>query len=488
MRITRWGAGLVALVASTGAWAEDAPDAAIDTGAPAPDAGVNSDALPGVFRVAGASDLRTGLALAVTAGYGFTEDVLQQSDQHHRLRGSVAASYRPAPVVALGVRLDGRYDRHSADMLDSDDGYTGEMRLFAHLNKSLSPTFAGGLQLVGWVPGVDGISAEVRGIASVAAGPATIHLNAGFRLDRSAETVDNADELSRADRLALGVSDSNAVLLGAGLSFPAGSIELLAEGGWDLLVGADAPPVIESPLRAAAGVRVPITDAYHLEAMLEGSFGRAPLVDVMQPLVPVEPLVGVSVSLSQRPSARVAIAEPIAEPIVKEDKEPPVVKPRLGGLRGTVRASDGSPIKGAVVRLGKSELLTDANGQFAIDQLDPGDYEVEASASGYGSVTERVSIENDRVLQINIILGQIEVAIVRGVIQSYSGDAVVATVRIEPGGKELISKPDGTFQVELESGTYKVSVSADGYKPKESELTVEAGGPVTILNIDLQKK
>lgn len=95
----------------------------------------------------------------------------------------------------------------------------------------------------------------------------------------------------------------------------------------------------------------------------------------------------------------------------------------------------------------------------------PGVFRVEAAAPGYGSI-----------------------AIVRGVIQSYSGDPVVATIAITPGDKELISKPDGTFQVELESGTYTLQISADGYRPKESELAVEAGGPVTILNIDLQKK
>jgi hypothetical protein len=357
------------------------------------------------------------------------------------------------------------------------------------LSKSLSPVFGAGVQLVGWVPGVDGISAEARGIASVAAGSALAHVNAGFRLDRSAETVDNADQLSRADRLALGVSDSNAVLLAAGISLPADSVDLLVEGSWDLLIGDDAPPVAESPLRVAAGVRLPISDAYQLKAVVEGSLRRAPPVDAMQPLVPVEPLVGVSIAITGRSERRATgsiAVDPIGEPTDIDNDTAPVT--RRGGLRGTVRASDGTPIKGAVVRLGKSELLTDDSGQFTIDQLDAGDYEVEASAAGYGTVLEKVSIENDRVLQINIILGQIEVAIVRGVVQSYSGEPVVAEVKITPGGAKLTTTADGSFQTELGSGSYTLEITADGYRPKTSDVTVEAGGPVTILNIDLQKK
>jgi hypothetical protein len=467
-----WGIGLAALLASAAASAEP-PD------------GVNADAVPGVFRVAGAADSSPGLSLALNAGYGFTEDVLQLSDAHHRVRGGLAASYRPIAALGFGVRLDGRYDRHTADMVEDDDGYTGELRVFAHAGRSLSPGFGAGLQVGAWIPGLEGVSAEARGIASLTAGPALVHINAGFRLDRSAETIDEADQLSRADRLALGVSDSHAVLLGAGASIATGPIDLLIEGTWDLLVGSDAPPVIESPLRAAAGIAVPINDSYRLVAMLEGSYGRAPLIDAMRPLVPVEPLVGFTLALTQQPGG--GEARLITDPVV--DRPGPVEpRTRLGGLRGTVRAPDGSPIKGALIRLGSSELLTDASGQFAVDQIEPGEYEVEASGSGYGSVVEKVSIDNDRVLQINIILGQIEVAILRGVIQSYLGDPLVARVVITPGDKEVTSGPDGTFQVELGSGTYTLAISADGYKPRESSVTVEAGGPVTILNIDLQRK
>src|SRR6187455_1262941 len=62
--------------------------------------------LPGVVRVGIPAPNRAGFAAAGTAGYGFTESMLAQSDKHNRMFGSVAASFRPNDWFAAALRID----------------------------------------------------------------------------------------------------------------------------------------------------------------------------------------------------------------------------------------------------------------------------------------------------------------------------------------------------------------------------------------------
>src|SRR3954447_5906269 len=67
--------------------------------------GDTASALPGVVRVPMAGgNIRLGVGAAASAGYGFTESVLGGSDAHHRVFGSIAASYRAADWLALRTR------------------------------------------------------------------------------------------------------------------------------------------------------------------------------------------------------------------------------------------------------------------------------------------------------------------------------------------------------------------------------------------------
>ncbi|HWN70602.1 MAG TPA: hypothetical protein VNM90_23340, partial [Haliangium sp.] len=234
-------------------------------------------ALPGVYRVATAEPQDTGLAFHSAGGYGFASGVMGGDDVHHRLGGSLAASFRLLPWLAAGIRVDGRFDQHtglaSIDQED-DDGLVGEPRVLVHVGGSLNDAWHAGARLTVWLPGNEAPSVVAGAITPDAVAMLTyappgsalrLGLNAGFRLDRSAASAEDADLLSQADRLSLGVSDANAVLAGVGATYRLGSLELLGELTWDLLVGADAPALRGSPMRVAAGVRVPLLETLAAE-------------------------------------------------------------------------------------------------------------------------------------------------------------------------------------------------------------------------------
>src|SRR3954470_12341003 len=82
--------------------------------------------LPGVVRVGIPAVNRVGVAAAGTAGYGFTEAMRASSDQHHRVFGAAAASFRPNEWFAAALRIDGRYDWHSNVPDGNGGGAVGE--------------------------------------------------------------------------------------------------------------------------------------------------------------------------------------------------------------------------------------------------------------------------------------------------------------------------------------------------------------------------
>ena len=211
------------------------------------------ESMPGVGRVGAASTLDPGLAIGASAGYGYTENLVGEDDTHHRTRAAAAASYRPNEIFALGLRLDGRWDKHVESPGD-DDGFVGEARLGARARIAAGSALSVGAQAALWFPGDISPSPELLALATIAG---LLHVNAGFRLDRSGETVDDPDMLSPGDRLAIGASEANAVLLGLGTEIRIGGVTALATWTWDLLVGQDAPPRLESPMRAAHGPTSP---------------------------------------------------------------------------------------------------------------------------------------------------------------------------------------------------------------------------------------
>jgi hypothetical protein len=409
------------------------------SGAPVPDARSVDPAAPHALgRVSTAGPSATGPSLLLSGGYGYTESVLGIADAHHRLAGTLAVEERPVPWLGLTLRLDGRYDAHLAPGQPTDSGMVGDPRVYARVDRA----WAGGLRLGAraglWLPGrnapsldTGALSPELVGLVSYApdSSPIAVTANAGYRLDRSAHAAPDTARLNAGDRLALGVSEFDAALVGVAATLGRGPAQGFVEASADVLIGSGAPPVRSSPIFVGAGGRFALGRNVRLEGLLEVSPSRRPDVGPTAPLVPVPPRFAAWVGLAIRfdaappaplaepaprptpappPAATAPVPKPAPEPEAPEPPDEPVARPPQGQIRGLVRSLRGVAVAADVViepdgAAGEAQPLRAEDGRFQIDVM-PGRYRVTITAAGYRSQTRKVEIEENGVTVLNVDL------------------------------------------------------------------------------------
>lgn len=470
--------------------------------APVGDAG---GALPGFVRVGAAAPLDPGLAVAALAGYGHRGAVIADEDNHHRAAIDLAASLSPLSWLAVAARFSGRYDRHTGTGLGQDSGWVGDPRVAA---RAVTPVGAG-VWLAGqvglWLPGRDAPSLEpsaatvdMSGLVTWVAPGGRLALGGlvGFRVDRSAESVDRPEELSPSDRMALGVSDSNAVLVGAGASVRAGGIEWVGEWSLDALVGERAPGGRQWPMRLGLGARRALGDTLALQVVAEASLSGAPAIEPIDPevgmagLYPVEPRLQALAGLTFRPGR----ARADRRRLVEAAESPPsgAAPRRPGQVSLTVVSETGEALAGAEVALqpvsGPARATrTRADGSASVTGVDAGRARVEVRHPGHRPRTVDVDVPAGgtaaaRVeLDLDLPPGQL-----RGLVRSFRGRPLPARLTVRPLGVEVRCDQRGEFELDLPPGSYQVSIEADGYHPQQRQVVIEQDG-VTILNVDLRR-
>ncbi len=500
-----------------------------------------ASALPGLHRVPSATTHAPGAAF-IGFGYGTASSVFGTGDNHHRASAEVAASVGIRPWLALGLQLSGRYDLHTGivatDMVDpanedesSDDGFVGDPRLVVSAQRVLAPSVYVGGRMSVWMPGnqapslvLSATTLEMRSSVSYVPTAASwrLHGLAGYVLDRTDRATDDTEQLSRADRLSLGVSESNAVLLGVGASFRRGGAEFLAEWTWDVMIGADAPPLATSPHRIAMGARMALSHNLTAQAIAEVNMARLPTAADGEPLVRFEPRVTMQAGLhyrfggdrrtSSRPGAELRSAAAV----------PPASRGVPWLLRGQVVDSAGGPIAHASVRVGAvttaasaadvrvtsaiADAGVEADGRFRIEIHDHHRrIALWAQADGYHP-SERVILdaaEGATAIELTLLpvlpRGQI-----RGYVRAFNGKPLAASLTLEPSGAtgrggnardegterrsiELRTGRDGAFGLDVAPGRFRLTVRARGYRRQTRKITVEERG-VVIVNIDLTRR
>jgi hypothetical protein len=413
------------------------------------------------------------------------------------------------------LRFDGRYDAHVVPGQPTDTGLVGDPRLFIRADQALGDGFRLGARFGLWVPGRDApsfdsgaISPELVGAVSYVppAGIFGLTANVGYRLDRGARSAPDAPALSAGDRLALGVSAFDEVLLGAAATVGRGPAQGFVEASWELLVGSGHPTALASPLVVGAGARFAIGPNLRLEAEAEVSPSSRPDVGPMAPLVPVPPRLAIWLGLTYRFGAEsppaAAVAPPAPSPAPPAPTAPPPAAPATAELVGRVTAADGrklSDLRVAIVGGDDARDVTvDDDGAFH-SQGKPGE-EVTVTVEAAGCVPVRTAAtlvagsptELDIKLQRQAPRGQI-----RGQVRSLKGSAVAAEIRIEPetaadgatgaSGTKSLRADGGRFEIDVPPGRYRVTISAPGYQIQNRSVEVEENG-VTLLNIDLRSQ
>lgn len=452
-----------------------------------------SDAQPGLYRVGLAEVGRA--ALAATLGYGYTEKQNGDDGAHHRLSLRAAAALPVTSWLGVGPVLDGRHDIHPGDSGTIVSG--GVVARAAARQGSLRF----GAEVKPWVPGAekvstmfDATSLDVRALVGGVVGKIDIAGVVGYRLDRTAAAGKDAAGLSPGDRLALGLSDFDALLLGLGVSVPLGPSELFGEVSSDVLVGSGAPSFRQSPLRLALGARHGLSAALALELLAEGSLSAKPDLSATAPLVPNEPRFSVLLGLRYRflpaPAARAEQAPPPPPPVVAPP--PPVAAPVDAAVAITVHDDQGGIVSSAtaavVLDTVPRELTGDGAGHYKNEHVAPGNAVLRVEASGFEPLERPVTIRAGVPLELEVTLKALPPpSQIRGLIRNLSGKGLAAKIRFEPSGVETATDADGAFRVDLPPGEYDVAIEAPGYAKQRRHVKVDPQG-VVILNAELVKQ
>lgn len=453
------------------------------------------------------------LALALDAGYGYSGGVLATRDAHHRVGGSLTAAWRvrSLPWLELGLDLHGRYDKHTGD--EPDDGLAGDPRLWLRVSRSIARDTWLGARLGVWLPGgaapsiqLDATTVDATGLVTWAPAATRVSALIGFRLDRSRNAIDPTT-LSRPDRVGLGWSDENQLLLGLEVARQLGrwqpraelSGELRVGGASSFSAGEDAMVgALASPLRVEAGVRRALTSAMTVEAAVDLGLSQRPPTDALggHALVAIEPRLAATVGLvwhqpaPARPLPIVVVTPALPPPVI--EPPPPPRPPATGALRGRVVDEQGAPLPGATVRVGDRTTITGDDGTFVLDGLLVGDVEATIERPGHEPLqrtfTVVASIEGaDPPAPIDVVLARVHPpSQIRGVIRGFDGQGLAATVRVEPLGVEVVAGADGQFTVDVPPGAYRLVVTLAGFTSQARKVTVEVEG-VAMPNIELRK-
>ena len=514
----RWAAALALGVACAAPAAAHAQPAEIAYGA-----------LPGGLHVDDAAALPEGAAIVeLLSGFGYRSGVLAPDHRFGRAVGDVAAAYGVTGALSVGLSLDGYYDRHygypsggsSGCGATCDDGYVGNPHLYARYVYPIG-RHAVGAQLGVWAPGnkapslrPSATSVDLLALASLAAGPGTLSLDAGFRLDRSAQSVDDLMRLSLQDRISLGVSEYDEVLGGARYAVPLGRTWVGVEASLEDFVG--SPPAGMASfasrrllVRGAMTAGVRIADRWELAAFVEAAsepaVSAAQVHDFNIPVFPYEPEITGGLSLAAGFGGEGTAAHVPPPCWATPAGCTPDVTPLYGVIAGTVVDRAGKPVAGARVTVqghtygAAASYVTDADGSYRIehvqvgrriatpgprgptseDKLDEPSLVVSAELGDGKPATATLDAPRagpntvpPLALEPALPAGQLE-----GIVRTQAGRPIAgATIAVSPGAAHVESGADGTFKLDLAPGKYKVTVQAPGLATQELDVTIDPNG------------
>jgi hypothetical protein len=166
-------------------------------------------------------------------------------------------------------------------------------------------------------------------------------------------------------------------------------------------------------------------------------------------------------------------------------------------VRGTLRDESGAPVPDAAVAvvLGKArvEVRTAAGGEFeaalpAGSDAETSEAEVAVVAEGFEPVKGRVRVGGKTSTPLELtVVPAVPAGQLKGLVRSFDGAGMKATIRVPKAKLEVASNADGEFVLDVPPGSYLVEIEAPGYVPQKRVVRIENRG-VTVLNADLRRK
>jgi hypothetical protein len=169
-----------------------------------------------------------------------------------------------------------------------------------------------------------------------------------------------------------------------------------------------------------------------------------------------------------------------------------------GSLRGVTVAPGGFSVAAVNVLVHslvgsiEQRLMSDADGVFRIDDLQPGTYEITASKEGYSNSSgTMVEIAHNKTTNASVQLTQGAFGVLRGVTSAPGGfslEAVNVLIRSTSGSmeKKLVSDSDGVFTAkDLPPGSYQVIATKEGFSSPPLVMVEIAQNRTSNANVQL---
>lgn len=468
----------------------------------------------GILRVASAAGSTPGL---VRVGLGFEfftlNDFFSEGDENTRFAGILSLSGSPIDFLELWLNVRAVSNNNtltSPNLLQSQGDLQFGIKGFYPVADLASVGIDAQVTLLSGIgeAGYDFGASEARFRALFTADltkapgggvPIRAHLNGGFILDNSAELLSDEDELTIPERFALGVSEFNRVVVGAGLEVPVPYVTPYLEytiefpvdylatpgvviSGRALREAQTADPTAQNqvarpavqriiPQRITPGVRIRPLDGLAIDVAVE--IGLTPDQAVGVPAVPDYNVITLlSYAMDpfgvREPKRGGPSGPPVAVPVIIPEAREGPPGARVAGT--VVDKATGQPLGDAIVSFGgQLPVATSADGRFESNDLPPGPIRMTVRKDGFTAgeaelqVVEGEPAEVAVALEPKIVIGQ-----VGGLIVDGSGAAVAnASIRAVPSGagvaQTLTAGPDGHFSASLDEGTWRLTVNTPGF-------------------------
>ena len=157
-----------------------------------------------------------------------------------------------------------------------------------------------------------------------------------------------------------------------------------------------------------------------------------------------------------------------------------------GSITGSVKTTAGAAIAGASVGFGGGTATTDANGNYTLNGVPVGTVQLVASASGFQSVTQSITVTGGATSTANFTLAAAPAGgTVTGKITNASSGAIVTGATVSWSGGSTTSNTSGIYTLtNVTAGTQNITASKTGYLPRTLPVGV-TGGATSTLNIPI---
>jgi hypothetical protein len=161
--------------------------------------------------------------------------------------------------------------------------------------------------------------------------------------------------------------------------------------------------------------------------------------------------------------------------------------PMPGSISGVITDSaNGRVVAGATVTFSGGTTTSDPSGVYSFTGVTEASYTVSASATGYNSGSQSVSVGPGGNATANFALLPLP-GTVSGTVVDVTSTPISPAIVSYPGGSATTDSSGRYSFASVQEGTYTFTVSAAGYSPQAQTVTVGPGGAVS-LNVSLVRR